>query len=120
MTDLPLVLAPDANATLPTALAAAHVEVDTTEVHGFASVSIPERDCATTCDLGRLDVAQGWRLPQLFAKTRSGVAVGTSGSITVTLTADGIAPLVATAKLTVTDVHVVARPRIPRRTGPSG
>ncbi|MBU2669672.1 hypothetical protein KOI35_39800 [Actinoplanes bogorensis] len=114
---LPVVLAPDAGATLPAALTGAHLEVDTTEVAGFASVSIPDGDCATTC---HLDTAQGWRLPQLFAHTKAGAAVGTSGTIKVTLTADGITPLVTTAKLTVTDVHVVARPATATYTAKDG
>ncbi|MCY1139159.1 LPXTG cell wall anchor domain-containing protein [Actinoplanes sp. Pm04-4] len=107
---VPPVLVPGESA--PQSLAGVRITVDAGEVAGFASVSFMARECSVSCDLGAMGAPGTWRLPQMLVKPKAGAAVGTSGSVEVTVRADGYEPVVATAKLTVTDVDVVAGPPV--------
>ncbi|MBM2621896.1 hypothetical protein JIG36_40990 [Actinoplanes sp. LDG1-06] len=104
---LPVVIASNGTPA-PASLDGVRLTVDTTGA-GFASVTLDGQDCSTGCDLGSLGGPDAWRVPQLFA-TAPGAAVGTSGSVQVTIEADGFDPVVTTAALTATDVNVVAGP----------
>jgi LPXTG-motif cell wall-anchored protein len=106
---VPPVLAAVDAATVP-ALKGVHLDLDATAVTGFAAVTVPGLDCTTGCDLGAMANPVDWRLPQLFVKPKAGTKVGTTGTIKLTVSADGYAPVSGSATVTVTDEHVVAGP----------
>lgn len=105
---VPSVLVPEGSA--PQSLGGVRITVDAGEVAGFATASFMARECSVSCDLGAMGAPGTWRLPQMLVKPKAGTAVGTSGSVKVTVQANGYEPVVATAKLTVTGVDVVAGP----------
>lgn len=91
--------------------------VDTADIAEFATAWVPSytedgkttpaKYCTTegtrlTCDVGTTYWV-GLGLPGLMVQAKKGAEVGRSGRLTVTVTADGLAPLVATPKVTVAD-----------------
>ena len=100
---VPLVLAPN-SADVPSELTDVQIDVDTTGLAAIASVTVPGRS------VGTLNAASGWRLPDVFVKAETGAAVGASGALKVTLSADGYEPIFAVATLTVNEIHVYAGP----------
>lgn len=90
--------------------------IDTAEVADFATVwvpnyengkQIPAKYCTSagtvlTCDVGTTNWA-GLGLPNLIVQAKKGAEVGRSGKLTVTVSAEGLAPLVATPKMTVAE-----------------
>lgn len=107
----------------PVSLRNVRMVVDTAELSGFADLAVlsydpqgipsPAKYCTTagtllTCDLGDRSV-NGW-LAWLTVQARPGAALGRSGRLKVTVSADGLAPLVATPKITVAeDVDLAVR-----------
>ncbi|HEX8626774.1 MAG TPA: hypothetical protein VF755_01215, partial [Catenuloplanes sp.] len=91
--------------------------IDTADVADFATAWVPSfnengpptpaKNCTTagtriTCDNGSMWYG-GPTLPYLVVQAKPGAEIGRSGKLTITVTADGIAPLVATPKITVAD-----------------
>ncbi|MCO8269598.1 LPXTG cell wall anchor domain-containing protein [Actinoplanes sp. TRM 88003] len=108
---LPVVLS--ANHVAPQKITNVRMILDATGIAGLGTVAVPEV-CGTTgrpvaCEVGTIDAAHGYALPQILLQATPGATVGRSGRLKITVTGDGLGTLVVTPTVTVDEVRLIVR-----------